>query len=1121
MAVGELFLSAFLQVLFDRLGSRELLNFVRRDGLRKKLEGWSETLKGIEAVLADADEKQHAERGVKNWLDDLRDLAYDLEDILDEFFTETMRCKASCTGFTPRAVKVNMRLESNIKEITGRFNRMVKQKNDLKLSSENVDRRSYSTRETLAPTSVVTEAHVYGRDSDKEALLEFLVGDKRSDAQLSVIPIVAMGGMGKTTLAQLVYNDKKVQSFFDLKAWACVSQDFDAVRVTKAILKSVSASGGDDNDLNLLQVQLKQKLEGKKFLVVLDDLWNESYHDWTILRAPFEAGAPGSTIIITTRNQGVSSKTSTISAYSLKELSNDFCLSILAHHALGTRDFSTHLNLKDIGEAIVRRCKGSPLAAKVLGGVLRNKVDHDEWEKVLKSKIWGLPEVESEIAPALMLSYYHLPSNLKRCFAYCSIFPKDYEFKEEELVLLWMAEGLIQPLEEGKQMEDLGIDYFRNLLSRSFFQQSFKDDSRFLMHDLINDLAQWVAGDICFKMENRFGGNIGRQPSKKARHSSYLGDYYDGIQKFEVFYDLTRLRTFLPFRLSNQGSCYLTNDVPLELLPKLRRLRVLSLSGYSISELPESIGDLKHLRFLDFSHMGEIRSLPESVAALYNLQTLILENCYKLRKLPSKIGNLVNLRHLNIKGAYKLEGMPPQIGKLTCLQSLSNLVVGKDHRYSGLKELGPLLHLCGTLCISGLENVINPEDARDARLIEKTSLYGLSLEWGYRHFDESQDRTGEFKVLNMLQPHKGLKELTIMHYGGAEFPSWLRGHFSNMVLLKIVCCEKCTSLPAVGQLPSLKDLFIHGMTSVKFIGHEFYGEGCSQPFRSLESLHFGGMQEWENWIPCGEFPKLRELCIRMCPKLVGKLPNHLPLLEKIVIYGCKQLAVSISTFPELCNLEIEGSRGVVHRGKVEFSLLSFSFLSTISEFTCQIEGFTMEGLTYLEDSTTKTCDEPFYSFTDEVLLEHLPSLGVMRIHNCTKLVSLTAKEEEDQLQLGLPFKLRDFVIRDCEDMESLPKEMKYNNTYLENILIEGCTSLTNFAVGQLPPTLKRLCIQRCTNMVILVDGDDINSYGSNTSFLENLSISDCPSLKSLTSSGELPTATLKFLYIRTVRSWSR
>jgi hypothetical protein len=132
--------------------------------------------------------------------------------------------------------------------------------------------------------------------------------------------------------------------------------------------------------------------KGRSFLVVLDDLWNEKYNDWTHLRAPFEAGAPGSAIVITTRNEGVASKTGTIPAYSLKELSNDSCLSILAHHALGTEDFSAHLNLKNIGEELARRCKGSPLAAKVLGGALRNKVDRDEWEDVLNSNIWDISE---------------------------------------------------------------------------------------------------------------------------------------------------------------------------------------------------------------------------------------------------------------------------------------------------------------------------------------------------------------------------------------------------------------------------------------------------------------------------------------------------------------------------------------------------------------------------------------------------------------------------------------------------------------------------------------------------------------------------------------------------------
>jgi replication-associated recombination protein RarA len=191
----------------------------------------------------------------------------------------------------------------------------------------------------------MNDSHVYGREKDKEAALELLLGEKCSETGVSVIPILGMGGIGKTTLAQLLFNDEKVQSFFDLKAWACVSEDFDAVRVTKAILKSVTFVSHDETDLNLLQLKLKDKLKGKKFLVVLDDLWNENYQDWTILCAPFLAGAPGSRIVITTRNQVVSSMTSTIPAYRLEVLSNDACLSVFTQHALGASNFSEHPTL--------------------------------------------------------------------------------------------------------------------------------------------------------------------------------------------------------------------------------------------------------------------------------------------------------------------------------------------------------------------------------------------------------------------------------------------------------------------------------------------------------------------------------------------------------------------------------------------------------------------------------------------------------------------------------------------------------------------------------------------------------------------------------------------------------
>ncbi|XP_040998184.1 putative disease resistance RPP13-like protein 1 [Juglans microcarpa x Juglans regia] len=871
--VDQLFLSAFLEVLFDQLASPELLKFARREGLRKQLDKWGKNMERIQEVLDDAEEKQQTKKTVKAWLDDLRDLAYNVEDILGEFTTEALQCKlmadesqasasmvrnlipACCTCLTPSVVKIKFRLGSKIEKINTRFNDLVTQKDQLNLK-ENVSPRPNKRRERPPSTSVVTEGHIYGREEVTGVVLQLLLCEKHSDALNkvpNVIPIVGMEGIGKTTLAQLVYNDKKVESFFNLKAWACVSEDFDVVAVTNTILQSLTSENCDGKDLNWLQVKLKEKLLGKRFLVILDDVWNKNDNDWTLLRAPFEAGAQGSSIIVTTRNEGVSSlmRNKEVEPFQLGELSNEACLSIFTQHALDSKDFSVHPNLKDIGEELVRRCKGLPLAVKTIGGVLHSKnEDHNEWEKVLKNKIWDISVEESEIVPALMLSYHHLPSHLKRCFAYCSIPPKDYEFEEKEVILLWMAEGLIQPLQDEEEMEDLGFEYFCNLLSRSFFQQSRINESRYVMHDLINDLAQSVAGNTCFRMEDRVGGTQYGDIQKKARHSSYLGSKFDVTKKFEVFSKFTSLRTFLPLMLPDPGYCYLAHLVPFELVPTLCCLRELSFNGYCIIELPDSIGDLKHLRYLNLSET-RIRLLPESITSLCNLQTLLLENYIRLKKLPLMFRNLVNLRHLNIEGADSLEGMPMQIGKLTCLQTLSNLVLGKDN-CSGIKELGPLKHLRGTLHISRLENVMDPKDAKDAELIKKTKISELWLKCS-EYIDESKDRTSELEVLNGLWPHNALMKLVIINYGGTKFPNWLTSTFPHMVSLRLENCYKCISLPPLGQyLPSLKNLWIKGMANVKSVGSEFCGG-------NLETLHFYDMEEWENWSPCEVLPNLRKL----------------------------------------------------------------------------------------------------------------------------------------------------------------------------------------------------------------------------------------------------------------------
>ncbi|XP_052877423.1 putative disease resistance RPP13-like protein 1 [Gossypium arboreum] len=579
--IGEAALSVFLELLGGKLLD-SALNFVAdHKQLHPQLKQWQSILPDIQAVLDDAEEKQIKNEGVKKWLEDLQDLAYDVDDILDEFAYEELRLKLNksqaqastskvrkliptcCTtsNFTPTSFLFKNSMIPKVKEITDTLNSLTTRRSSLGLSDLlSQAPTSKGKQQRLQPTSVLDGVVEYvGRHKEKTEMIELLKGNNSNG--VSVLSIVGMGGMGKTTLAQLVYNDATINESFDLKAWVCVSDNFDAIAITKAILQSITSESCDYSNLDLLQVKLKEKLSGKRFLLVLDDIWNENYNDWTILRSPFGAGT---TIIVTTRLQIVSSIVDPLKAFHLDKLSDDDCLSIFTQHALKARNFDGHPQFKEIGEKIIRRCNGLPLAAKAIGSLLRTVKYHGEWGRIYESEIWNLPEEQCGIIPALRLSYHHLPSYLKRCFAYCSILPKDYEFEEEEIILLWRAEGLLQQ-KAMPQVKDIGNQYFQDLVSRSFFQISSKDESRFVMHDLINDLAQVVAGDICSKLE----GDMQQKFSNRTRHSSYIVSRYDTVKKFEAFDQVKSLRTFLPLQLSRYWKLYLTNVVLVDLLPKL------------------------------------------------------------------------------------------------------------------------------------------------------------------------------------------------------------------------------------------------------------------------------------------------------------------------------------------------------------------------------------------------------------------------------------------------------------------------------------------------------------------------------------------------------------------------
>jgi hypothetical protein len=697
--MADALLSAFLKELFDRMTSPEFVDFFRQ---RKLNEGVLEKLKislmSVNALLEDAEEKQLTKPTVKVWLDELKDVVYDAEDILDEIATEALQRKLDAE-FQTTSSKVHhsisaflshfiREIDQKIKYLLDKLEYLARQKDVLGLKEgavgESVKRRP--------STSLVEESGIFGRDDDKEKIInQLLSNDANNNKKFRVIPIVGMGGIGKTTLAQLVYKDNRVKEHFDLQSWVSISDDFDVFGITKTILESVTSSTCDMKDLNLLQVTLQQKLMGKKFLLVLDDVWNENYADWEVLSNPFKIGAPGSIVLVTTRSDSVASIMNALPTNHLKPLVEGDCWSLFAKHAFHDDEFDACRELELIGRQIVKKCEGLPLVAKTIGGLLRSKLDVDEWERILKSELWDSSFDKTNILPALRLSCKYLPSHLKQCFAYCSIFSKDCVLVKDEVVLLWMAEGFLKET-KNKRMEEVGEDYFLDLASRSLLEQSSGNKSSFVMHDLVNDLAKFVSGQFTFRLEVDNSHEI----VNRIRHLSYFRNEFDSFKKFEVLYEATRLHTFLPLELSpSDNYYYLTKKVQLDFLPNLRCLRVLSLSHYrNMTELPESIGKMKHLRYLNLS-FTTIKRLPDSICKLCNLQTLNLSGCKDLSALPSDVWKLVNLRHLNISGT-SIKEIPMQLGRLKCLQTLTKFIINNDSKSGGacnIEELGKLTNL--------------------------------------------------------------------------------------------------------------------------------------------------------------------------------------------------------------------------------------------------------------------------------------------------------------------------------------------------------------------------------------------------------------------------------------------
>ncbi|MED6145271.1 hypothetical protein PIB30_023511 [Stylosanthes scabra] len=1093
--VGEAFLNSALGTIYKMLISPLLVNFIQRKKLNRKLVEKLETiLKAAHAVINDAERRQIEEEAVKDWVDRLKDAVYDAEDVLDEIATKAAPQKDPGNSLS-RYINLHDdgEIVTKIEDIIAALESIVKEKVSLGLKEIPVEDMSWR----IPSTSLVDTREIYGRDQDREAIVKLLLDDTNG-GEISVIPIVGMGGIGKTTLAQMVYNDDQVQQKFDVKVWVCDGkEEFDVLKVTKIVMEKAASCSCNSNELNTIQESLKEVLAGKKLLVVLDDMWSSNYDAWISFLKPFKSSNEGVRILVTTRLDSTADMVKTIPPYNMSLLGDEHCWSVFADHACFTSAESHSSSaLEVVGRRIVKKCNGLALAAQTLGGLLRAKKEVADWEFILKNEIWELPEKNSGILPALRISYHYLPSFLKRCFVYCSLFPKDYEFKRDELVLLWMAEGLLQQPKSGSTLEEVGYKYFDDLVSRSFFQLPNNFRNSFVMHDLMHDLAILYGGKLfsrTFELESadKHDGN--------PRHFSYNLGINNSLSKIlEACDNLEHARTLLEinFNTWHDSSKEIGPCNPCHLLAQLKHVRVLSfkffplehdsvldpigdlihlryldLSDTPIATLPESMSnlynlqtlklskcrrleklptnmqDLVNLRHLDLSDMP-IVVLPESLSKLYNLQTLKLSRCGRLKKLPSKMQDLVNLRYLHIEDT-NLEEMPKGMSKLKDLHLLSMYIVG-EHEENGVGELGELAHLHGSLSIQKLENVKNIDEASNARMDEKIHLNALDLTWSSFQESDIVDYQIEKDVLDKLHAHKDLKMLRISGYRGMVFPDWIgQSSYRNMTKLELRGCRNCCVVPSLGQLPSLMELRLSGFDMVKMIGGEFYkADGTHHhhhhhetPFRSLKYLSIYDMGCWEEWVPfeCdgdddAPFPQLEQLSVWDCPKLRGDLPTFLPSLNELYISGCSQLRSYLPRAPILRKLRIYGTQ------EARMQALPLSMLEKLS-----VNGD--QQVEYLFDAITHT--QP-------------TSLTQLLISNCSSTISFPGD--------SLPPSLQELFITNCKTFPNL-KELTIarleNLTSLEDLSqsqslrqlwVEECPKLENI---RLPAPLRELRINRC------------------------------------------------------------
>ncbi|TVU26666.1 hypothetical protein EJB05_29221, partial [Eragrostis curvula] len=857
-------------------------------GASGHMDKMSIKLKDLQNFLADADRRNITDHTVQEWVRELKGALYDATNILDLCQLKAMeRGKHRDAGcFNPlmfcmrnplfahdigsRIKKLNQRLD-DIKERSAAFN-------FINLGSEEDRRRnSTSLRSSNRETSgELNESALVGEkiEEDTRSLVEMLTKEEqttRAHNKIMVFAIVGVGGIGKTTLAQKIFNDDTIQHEFTKKVWLSVNQDFNATELLK---KAITEAGGDyqapGNTRGALERTLKKALMGHKTLLVMDDVWD--HKAWVdVLETPLaHALEPGSRVLVTTRHYMVARGMNAVDVHRIDKLKDEDAWFLLKKQVVrNVNDESQVEMLKDIGMGIIAKCDGLPLAVKVMGGVLLQKNRRrSDWEAVLKDSVWSVSQMPEELNSAVYLSYQDLDPLLKPCFLYFSLLPKSEIFDVHEIVGMWISEGIIHGNLD--DLENIGREYYDELILRNLIEPdvSYMDQLVCSMHDVVRSFAQYIARDEALVAGE--SSQIDITSKLNSQNFIRLSLENKGSESDELEWMSLQEQISVRTLISIGNNIKIKPGDSLVTFPNLRTLYV---QNADFDQLAESLVKLKHLRYLSIPDTN-ISKLPENIHKMKFLQYIDISDCVSLVKLPVSIGKLQDLRYLDLRWT-SINSVPRGIGRLTSLRKLYGFPVHMDGDWCSLVELGPLSKLI-ELYIHGLENVSSSTIARKTNLCGKVHLRKLGLHCTSTHghngqlFKEEDNISGEGhqiieEVFDELCPPPSLEELEISGYFGKRLPRWMTSN------------ETCLVAPEIPdglcQLPCLELLQFRHAPAIKQVGPEFLQLHHHEHLRELQVSQCPGIERISN------LPKLQALTIIECPKL--KVLEGVPALKRL------------------------------------------------------------------------------------------------------------------------------------------------------------------------------------------------------------------------------------------------